>query len=35
MIQQKREAYVKPELVKHELLRDVTAQQLSRIVRNQ
>ncbi len=35
MIQQEREAYVKPELVKHELLRDVTAQQLSRIVRNQ
>jgi hypothetical protein len=35
MNQQKREAYVKPELVKHELLRDVTAQQLSRIVRNQ
>lgn len=35
MNQQSREAYVKPELVKHELLRDVTAQQLSRIVRNQ
>lgn len=35
MNQQRREAYVKPELVKHELLRDVTAQQLSRIVRNQ
>lgn len=35
MNQQKREAYVKPELVKHELLRDVTAQQLSRIVRYQ
>lgn len=35
MNQHKREAYVKPELVKHELLRDVTAQQLSRIVRNQ
>lgn len=35
MNQQRREAYVKPELVKHGLLRDVTAQQLSRIVRNQ
>jgi hypothetical protein len=32
MEQQKRAEYVKPELVKHELLRDVTAIQLSRIV---
>lgn len=32
MDQQKKEAYVKPELVKHELLRDVTAIQLSRVV---
>lgn len=28
MNQQKKGEYVKPELVKHELLRDVTAQQL-------
>jgi hypothetical protein len=33
MEQQKKVAYVKPALVKHELLRDVTAIQLSRIVR--
>jgi hypothetical protein len=32
MDQQKKGEYVKPELVKHELLRDVTAQQLSRVV---
>lgn len=32
MDQQKKAAYVKPELVKHELLRDVTAIQLSRVL---
>jgi len=32
MEQQKRAEYVKPELVKHELLRDVTAIQLSRVI---
>jgi hypothetical protein len=33
MDRQQKEQYTKPELVKHELLRDVTAQQLSRVVR--
>jgi len=33
MEQQKRAEYVKPELVKHELLRDVTAIQLSRVIK--
>jgi hypothetical protein len=32
MKQQKKAEYVKPELVKHELLRDVTAIQLSRVI---
>jgi hypothetical protein len=32
MQQDTKREYVKPELVKHELLRDVTAIQLSRIV---
>ena len=32
MEQQEKVEYVKPELVKHELLRDVTAIQLSRVV---
>lgn len=32
MEQQKKIVYVKPALVKHELLRDVTAIQLSRVV---
>ena len=32
MEQQKKDVYVKPELVKHELLRDVTAIQLSRVL---
>ena len=32
MDQQKKSEYVKPALVKHELLRDVTAIQLSRVV---
>ncbi len=32
MDQHKKDVYVKPELVKHELLRDVTAIQLSRVV---
>lgn len=32
MGQQKKAEYVKPELVKHELLRDVTAIQLSRVL---
>lgn len=34
MEQQKRVEYVKPQLVKHELLRDVTATQLSRVIRH-
>ncbi len=33
MEQQKKDEYVKPELVKHELWRDVTAIQLSRVIR--
>ncbi len=33
MEQRKKAEYVKPQLVKHELLRDVTAIQLSRVVR--
>ncbi len=33
MKQQKKAEYVKPELVKHELLRDVTAIQLSRVIK--
>lgn len=33
MDRQKKEQYAKPELVKHEFLRDVTAQQLSRVVK--
>ena len=32
MEQQKKAEYVKPRLVKHELLRDVTAIQLSRVL---
>lgn len=32
MEQQKKDVYVKPKLVKHELLRDVTAIQLSRVL---
>lgn len=32
MEQQRKAEYVKPQLVKHELLRDVTAIQLSRVV---
>ncbi len=32
MEQRKKDEYVKPELVKHELLRDVTAIQLSRVI---
>ncbi len=32
MDQQKKTVYVKPTLVKHELLRDVTALQLSRVL---
>ena len=32
MESQKKSEYIKPELVKHELLRDVTAIQLSRVV---
>ncbi len=32
MEEKTRREYVKPELVKHELLRDVTAIQLSRVV---
>lgn len=32
MYEQKKAEYVKPALVKHELLRDVTAIQLSRVV---
>ncbi len=34
MEHQKRGEYVKPQLVKHELLRDVTATQLSRVIRH-
>lgn len=33
MDHQSKSPYVKPKLVKHELLRDVTAIQLSRVVR--
>jgi hypothetical protein len=33
MDHQNKSQYVKPKLVKHELLRDVTAIQLSRVVR--
>lgn len=33
MEEEKKAEYVKPQLVKHELLRDVTAIQLSRVVR--
>lgn len=33
MYHQTKSQYVKPKLVKHELLRDVTAIQLSRVVR--
>ena len=33
MEQQKKAEYVKPQLVKHELRRDVTAIQLSRVIR--
>jgi hypothetical protein len=32
MEQRKKAEYAKPELVKHELLRDVTAIQLSRVI---
>lgn len=32
MDHQKKSEYVKPELVRHELLRDVTALQLSRVL---
>lgn len=35
MEQQQKQAYVKPALVKHELLRDVTALVVSRIVRGE
>lgn len=35
MEQQKKVTYVQPQLVKHELLRDVTAIQLSRVVGQQ
>lgn len=35
MEQQKKVEYVKPELVKHELLRDVTTIQLSRVIRQE
>ncbi len=34
-MEQKKLEYVKPELVRHELLRDVTAIQLSRVVGQQ
>lgn len=34
-MKQKKLEYVKPELVKHELLRDLTAIQLSRVVGQQ
>lgn len=34
-VEQKKMDYVKPELLKHELLRDVTAIQLSRVVGQQ
>ncbi len=33
MEQQKKAEYAKPQLVRHELLRDVTAIQLSRVIR--
>ncbi len=35
MEQQKKAEYVQPQLVKHELLRDVTAIQLSRVIRQE
>ncbi len=35
MEQQQKQTYVKPALVKHELLRDVTALVVSRIVRRE
>lgn len=34
-MEQKKMQYVKPELLKHELLRDVTAIQLSRVIDQQ